>query len=183
MKVRSPHATTRRVVEQLEHGCVPWLASMHESLRHTPEAWALRARYASPLAACQGLLARSTATVVWAEVSDYDPALDRMALPDLSTLFSGDWCTLVLHNLVHAAWHPRRLNSPPLTLCHPFSTAALTAALGANYLAGVVGIATEPEPPTDAYLQGWVDALQRDPRMLPAAVEGAACAVTYLLKR
>ena len=53
MKVHSPHATTRRVIQQLEAGCVPGLVSRRDAPRHTREARALRAAYCSPLAACR----------------------------------------------------------------------------------------------------------------------------------
>lgn len=152
---------------------------MRESVRQTAEARALRLAYRTPATACHALVARiPDLAIVLPEVRcGYEPA------PDLISLTHRNALPELLHEVMHAVWHQSRLNVPALTTCTPFGLSALAAEVGASYLGGLIGLTNAPEPCAETISRGWVAVLRADPRILPTAVEAAACAVTYILRR
>jgi hypothetical protein len=177
---------TAGVMRQLQRGQVPWDAPMPAELCRSKEARMERTAYHTPLAACRALASRLPGlTVLWREAGsgEYSPVTDAIVAGfGRHTARNRVWCRPFLHDLVHAAFHPSRLAIPTLTTCQPFTVSDLTAELGAAYLAGATGLPAAVGH-VAPYCQCWLDALRADPHLLPAAVDAAAVAVTYLLTR
>lgn len=117
----------------------------------------------------------------------YAPALDQVAIPDLSQFETpeGYYATL-FHELVHSTGHPSRLARQGLGTPAPFGTPdysreELVAEFGAAFLCAHAGIFPATADSQAAYIDGWLRVLKKDHRMLPIAAAHAQKAADFIL--
>ena len=99
----------------------------------------------------------------------YSPALDRITLPHLSQFQSADeYYTALFRELVHASGSRRRLNLFAETdrdRFNRYTFEGLVAEFGAAFLCAFAGLANPVSETLQAgYIQGWTQALRKDPR-------------------
>lgn len=117
----------------------------------------------------------------------YSPALDTVHMPERETFrspesFYGTW----FHETVHSTGHPSRLARKDLLNFHSFgdpsySREELVAEMGAAFLAGMTGIATDTLPQSAAYLSSWISVLKGDAKLLVHAAAQAQKAAELIL--
>jgi len=118
----------------------------------------------------------------------YDPMKDYINMPKQGSFTSSEsyYCTL-FHEMIHSTGHQSRLNrkevtEPQLFGSHSYSIEELTAEIGACYLNSIAGIINKEFDNSVAYIQGWIDALKNDKRLLIYASGQAQRATDYILK-
>lgn len=117
----------------------------------------------------------------------YSPALDCVAMPDLSQFQSPEsYYATLFHELVHSTGHPTRLartslGTPPPFGSPDYSREELVAEFGAAFLCAQGGIFPQVAENTAAYIQGWLAALKGDKRFLPIAASQAQRAADFIL--
>lgn len=122
------------------------------------------------------------------EYACYIPALDKILLP-YEHLFQSveEFYVTEFHELVHSTGHEKRLNRKNVKRINSGSDAVyskeeLVAEIGACFLCNQVGITTTFDN-SAAYIQGWVKALKKDPKMIVIAAGHAEKAVDFLIGR
>jgi len=115
----------------------------------------------------------------------YYPEFDFINMPRFDSFKdSQSYYVTLFHELIHSTGHKTRLNRKELMAMQPFgskdySIEELTAEMGACYLSSFAGIAKEMTN-SIAYLQGWLDKLKKDKRMLVYAAAHAQKATDYI---
>lgn len=116
----------------------------------------------------------------------YRSSTDQIVLP-----LSGQFCTeadhwsTVLHELVHASGHKKRLDREGITSTSRktgdpvYAFEELIAEMGSAFLCAVLGVYGEVQH--DSYINGWLKALKDDKRALFRACRLAREAAEYLL--
>lgn len=119
----------------------------------------------------------------------YNKGKDYINIPYLERFISSEeYYSTIFHEGVHSTGHPNRLNRKELTSFSRFgdknySKEELTAELGAAYLCALLGIDNQALfNNSAAYLQGWINALKGDSRLLINAASQSTLAVDYLIK-
>ena len=118
----------------------------------------------------------------------YDPVSDQIVVPT-ENRFSGhaEFYRTVFHELIHSTGHSSRLNRlNPSALYHygKYSREELVAELGAAALCNIAGVETKKASRNSAeYIQGWLEVLRNDKRMIVQASGKAAKAVDFILYR
>lgn len=118
------------------------------------------------------------------EKACYIPAKDKIMLP-WEHLFESveEFYATEFHELIHSTGHAKRLNRKGIQEIHfgseTYSQEELAAEIGACFLCNQVGITTTFDN-SAAYIQGWVKALKKDPRMIVTASGHAEKAVDFL---
>lgn len=116
----------------------------------------------------------------------YSPSNDRIVMP-LSSQFDCEadyWATL-LHELVHASGHERRLNREGITASSRkfgapiYSFEELIAEMGSAFLCAQVGV--QGAVNHESYLQSWLRVLKADKKALFRAAKSARLASEFLL--
>ena len=115
----------------------------------------------------------------------YQPGLDRVLMPHLSQFESADsYYAVFYHELVHSTGHAKRLRrftDGQSGQIEKYSFEELVAEFGAAFLCGFAGI---KNPETDAlqvgYIQGWMEVLKNDSRMVVKAASAAQRAADYI---
>lgn len=122
-----------------------------------------------------------------AKRASYSPALDRIMLPHRN-LFQSDeaFYTTEFHELVHSTGHATRLNRKGIQEVRfgseEYSKEELIADIGACFLCNLCGM-TSGLDNSAAYIQGWIQALKNDPRMVVHAAGQAEKAVGFLTRQ
>ena len=117
----------------------------------------------------------------------YSPTLDYINLPRKESFESiPAYYGAAFHELTHSTGHPKRLNRSGITDTAPFgsplySKEELVAEFGASFLSGLANIDLCTLKNTAAYLQGWLQALKNDKRLLIQAAAQAQKATDYIL--
>lgn len=117
----------------------------------------------------------------------YTPRLDYINMPTRESFESvEEYYSTFFHELTHSTGHESRLNRKGITEATPFGTEnyskeELVAELGCAYLCGITGIENKTINNSVAYLQGWLERLQSDPRLIVHAASAAQKAVDYIL--
>ena len=122
------------------------------------------------------------------ESAFYSPAVDLISLPrkELFPTYEKYFATAA-HECVHSTGAQHRLNR--LTRgCRfgdeAYSLEELVADMGVNFLFGELGIdCSDVSDNSIAYMQGWLDALRNDVRMIVKAAGRATKAVDYIMGR
>jgi len=117
----------------------------------------------------------------------YHPSLDLVTVPALEDFEDPEaYYSTLLHELAHSTGHSSRLNRPTVTDAYPFgstnySKEELTAEMAAAFLCGHAGISNRTVDNSAAYLQGWMERLSEDRRLLIHAASAAQKAADYIL--
>jgi len=121
------------------------------------------------------------------DVAGYIPSRDEVRMPERNQFHSseryyGAW----FHESVHSTGHATRLDRAGIVEGHSFgdelySKEELVAELGAAFLAGHTGIATQTLPSSASYLQSWIKVLQGDKKLVVQAAAQAQKAVDMIL--
>ncbi len=117
----------------------------------------------------------------------YDPLKDYINMPKQGSFATPEsyYCAL-FHELIHSTGHQSRLNrkevvEPNKFGSEPYSIEELTAEIGACYLNSVSGIINKEFDNSVAYIQGWIDRLKSDKRIIVYASGQAQRATDYIL--
>lgn len=116
----------------------------------------------------------------------YRAATDQIVLP-LTTQFmtEGDYWSTVLHELVHASGHAKRLNREGITASSKqfgdpvYAFEELIAEIGSAFLCAHLGITGDMQH--ESYVDGWLSRLKSDKKALFSACRQAREASEYLL--
>ena len=116
----------------------------------------------------------------------YRAATDQIVLPLTSQFMTeGDYWSTVLHELVHASGHAKRLNREGITRTMKrfgdpgYAFEELIAEIGSTFLCANLGITGDLQH--ESYVDGWLKALKSDKKALFRACRFAREASEYLL--
>jgi antirestriction protein ArdC len=118
----------------------------------------------------------------------YQHRKDVITIPTPETFHTDEaYYKTLFHELAHSTGHVKRLNRKELVNYEGFgkenySKEELTAELTAAYLSAVCGIGETTINNSAAYLQGWLNALKNDKRLLLQAAAQAQAACDYMLQ-
>ena len=118
----------------------------------------------------------------------YSPLDDKLNMPQMGQFERAEdyYCTY-FHELTHATGHKFRLNREGVTKLNPFgspnySKEELIAEMGAAFISAHTGINyNEITENSAAYLQGWLNVLKADKKLIFKAAAEAQKAVDYIL--
>ena len=118
----------------------------------------------------------------------YSPANDKLNMPDFGQFETAeDYYSTFFHELTHSTGHQSRLNREGITEFNPFGSPGysheeLVAEMGASLLSAHVSINyDELTENSAAYLQGWLNVLKADKKLIFKAAAEAQKAVDYIL--
>jgi antirestriction protein ArdC len=117
----------------------------------------------------------------------YHPGKDYVNMPKKKTFISSEaYYATLFHELIHSTGHASRLNRKGVTEMTPFgsdiySTEEIIAELGTCYLTSVSGIAPVTFENNAAYIQGWIEHLKDDQRVIVYASMQAQKSTDYVL--
>jgi len=117
----------------------------------------------------------------------YRPRTDEIVLP-LPGAFDSEeyYYSVAFHELVHATGHPSRLNRKSIAKLSPFASTdyskeELVAEMGAAFLCAHTGIEQKTLDNSAAYIQGWLESLRNDKRLVVSAAAQAQKAADFIL--
>lgn len=117
----------------------------------------------------------------------YSPGADTVSMPhrERFTTEAGYYATL-FHELIHSTGHKSRLNRPTLTESagfgsNPYCKEELIAEMGAAFLCGQAEIAEQVLENSAAYVQSWLEQLQKDKKLIVQAAGQAQKAADFIL--
>jgi antirestriction protein ArdC len=117
----------------------------------------------------------------------YHPGKDFINMPKRK-LFKKqeEYYATLFHELVHSTGHQSRLEREGIQLMTPFGSTSyskeeLIAEMGSCYLAHYAGISPKPLSNSVAYIQGWLEHLKQNKKILLFAASQAQKAVDYIL--
>jgi antirestriction protein ArdC len=121
----------------------------------------------------------------------YRPSSDSVHMTPSSAFNSAEgYYSTLLHELVHSTGHASRLNRSGVNGTGPvkfgsedYSREELVAELGAAFLCAETGISQPVIENQAAYIRGWLNALQDDPKAIVWAAGKAARAADYIANR
>jgi antirestriction protein ArdC len=117
----------------------------------------------------------------------YYPKHDLVQIPNVEQFYSDEgYYKTLFHELAHSTGHAKRLNRKELVESHGlgkelYSKEELTAELTAAFLCAVCGIGQEMITNSVAYIQGWLNVLKNDKRLILKAASQAQAAADYIL--
>jgi antirestriction protein ArdC len=117
----------------------------------------------------------------------YRPAADTVNMPERRLFPKAEhYYSVLFHELTHSTGHASRLDRATLRDLLAFgdtnySREELCAEMGAAYLCGVAGIGNETVTNSAAYIQGWLNKLRNDKKMLVQAAAQAQKAADFIL--
>lgn len=118
----------------------------------------------------------------------YNPTNDEVVMPDIKQFDKAEsYYSTAFHELTHSTGHNNRLDRFSKQKSHKFrskdySREELIAEIGAAYLNNIVGIDNSSVFKNSvAYIQGWLNALKNDVRLITIAAGQAQKAVNYIL--
>lgn len=117
----------------------------------------------------------------------YVPSKDEVYIPKIKTFYKAEeYYKVLFHELTHSTGHKQRLNRPGITCqsaafgSEEYSKEELIAELGASFLASEAGLNYSIEN-TAAYLQGWLQVLKNDSKLIIQAASAAEKASDFIL--
>ena len=117
----------------------------------------------------------------------YAPALDYVGMPNPERFETVDtYFQTLFHELTHATGHVSRLNRPTLTETagfgsNPYCKEELVAEMGAAFLCGQANIGQASFENSAAYIQGWLQQLKNDKKLIVQAAAQAQKAADFIL--
>ena len=159
--------------------------------------WAVSVRPSSDLhpdetadAIIQGYKDRSGVTlrITESDRAFYQPSTDTVVVPQLSQYQElSEYYSTLFHELTHSTGHKSRLDriiDIAAFGSHEYSKEELCAELGAAFLLNHSGLETPASFRNSAgYIQGWLQALKNDKRLIVSAAGQAERAVNLILNR
>ena len=119
----------------------------------------------------------------------YRPISDTVNMPR-SELFRApaEYYSTLFHELAHSTGHAARLARPGITELNsfgsdPYAREELVAEMGANYLSAEAGILHHTAENSAAYLDGWINKLRGDPKLVVVAAAQAQKAADFITGR
>jgi len=116
----------------------------------------------------------------------YVPALDEIRVPTKDKFDSiEEYYATVFHEMVHSTGHEKRLNRDMKFFKddkESYSKEELVAELGACYLSKTAMI-NVPIDNSSAYINGWINAIKGDKKLLVSAVSKSRKAVEYIINK
>lgn len=116
----------------------------------------------------------------------YRPVVDQIVMPTSGQFFTeADYWSTLLHELVHASGHQKRLNREGITSSTRkfgdpvYAFEELIAEMGSAFLCAELGVYGEVQH--ESYVSGWLKALKEDKRALFRACRKAREASEFLL--
>jgi len=116
----------------------------------------------------------------------YRPSTDTVGMPSKSLFNSSEeYYSTLFHELTHSTGHASRVGREGIEDIAAFGSESysreeLIAEMGAAMLCGVTGISPATIPNSAAYLQGWIDRLRGDCKLLVSAASQAQKAAHYI---
>lgn len=117
----------------------------------------------------------------------YSPTFDFITMPnkDLFKSTEGYYSTL-FHELAHSTGHESRLAREGVTNfdrfgSHQYSKEELVAEMSACFMMSICGLSVEPNDNSKAYINGWIEKLKNDPKVLFQAAKEAEKASNYMM--
>lgn len=116
----------------------------------------------------------------------YTPSQDTVTMPPKVEFHSTEeYYSTLFHELIHATGHTNRLNRTELMAStffggHSYSKEELVAEMGATFLCATAGINVTFDN-SIAYLQGWLNKIKSDPKLIVQAGGQAQKACDYIL--
>lgn len=117
----------------------------------------------------------------------YRPSDDLVGMPDRKTFESEhSFFATIYHEIVQSTGHESRLNRPTLTESagfgsDPYCKEELIAEMGAAFLCGHSGVLDRTLENSAAYIQGWLDCLKNDKKLVVQAAAQAQKAADFIL--
>ena len=167
-------------LDQCEGISPKWAVSVHPASDLQPDAAAD--------AIIQDYRDRSgiTLRITQSDRAYYRPSTDTVVVPQLSQYQEqSEFYSTLFHELTHSTGHQSRLNRIIDTAAfgsHEYSKEELCAELGAAFLVNHCGLETPISFRNSAgYVQGWLNALKNDKRLIVSAAGAAEKAVNLIL--
>src|ERR1700736_1660086 len=116
----------------------------------------------------------------------YRPSTDTVGMPSQSLFNSSEeYYSTLIHELTHSTGHASRVRREGITDIadfedKSFSKEELIAEMGAGMLCGVTGISPATIPNSAAYLQGWINRLRGDSKLVVSAASQAQKDADYI---
>jgi antirestriction protein ArdC len=116
----------------------------------------------------------------------YCPAKDTVTMPNTASFDSPEfYYSTLFHELTHATGHASRLSRTGITEpihfgSDPYSREELIAEMGAAFLCGHCGIENRTIEESAAYIQGWLDRLKEDRKLIVHAATQAQKACDFI---
>ena len=117
----------------------------------------------------------------------YSPASDSIQMPPRSGFDATSTSTAtetyhstLLHELGHWTGHKSRLDRLAAKNQHGYAFEELVAELAAAYQCVELGVSSAPRPDHAQYLNGWLEALKNDNRLIVKAASKAQAAVDFI---
>lgn len=116
----------------------------------------------------------------------YRPSDDSITVPPITTFCNiAEYYSTLFHEAVHSTGAEKRLArlvKPSFFGSDDYSKEELVAEVGASMLTNIVGLATESSMNNNvAYIKNWMEALEKDKRLIVSASSKAEKAVKYIL--
>jgi antirestriction protein ArdC len=116
----------------------------------------------------------------------YRPSTDTVGIPSRNAFDSAEeYYSTLFHELTHSTGHASRVGREGIEDVAAFGSESyskeeLIAEMGAAMLCGVTGISPATIPNSAAYLQGWINRLRGDSKLLVSAASQAQKAADYI---
>jgi len=116
----------------------------------------------------------------------YRPSTDTVGMPSRNAFNSAEeYYSTLYHELTHSTGHASRVGREGIEDIAAFGSESyskeeLIAEMGAAMLCGVTGISPATIPNSAAYLQGWINRLRGDSKLLVSAASQAQKAADYI---
>jgi antirestriction protein ArdC len=116
----------------------------------------------------------------------YRPSTDTVGMPSKSLFnLAEEYYSTLFHELTHSTGHASRVGREGIEDIAAFGSESyskeeLIAEMGAAMLCGVTGISPATIPNSAAYLQGWINRLRGDSKLLVSAASQAQKAADYI---
>lgn len=116
----------------------------------------------------------------------YRPSDDSITVPPIKTFCNlAEYYSTLFHEAVHSTGAEKRLArnvKPSFFGTEDYSKEELVAEVGASMLTNIVGLATDSSMSNNvAYIQNWMEALEKDKKLIVSASSKAEKAVKYIL--
>jgi antirestriction protein ArdC len=120
-----------------------------------------------------------------ADQAYYVPKTDSVHLPDPKLFDSPDALAMTtLHELSHASGHPSRMNRPlaPFDSLEGYAKEELVAEIASVFMAPRAQVTVSPVlfENSEAYVQSWVDEIEKKPEALVEAIRQASAAAAFM---
>lgn len=142
-----------------------------------------------PLDQCERIIERMPNKPIILHKGDeafYSPKSDRVTLPNKENFESiEEYYSTLFHEIVHSTGHESRLNRICLKEPHAFgsdtySKEELIAEIGSSFLCSMTGIESKTLTNQIGYINGWLNRLRNDKRLIITASAHAQKAVDYI---